>query len=319
MGVRAAQAVDPGGESAAGTGDGRLFVSDVASPAELLQRAQARLLASGAAPAVATHQGDGAFDLASDAGLLGGWYYAETFSGEPTRWTQRRFQFSAEVGAATHLAIEALLPPESGFAELRARLWVDDRAGEAFRIRPGWNRVHVPLPSGLHGPAHFLVDVGGAWCPLTQSLSEDQRELAVCIRRLALVRFDLESTLELPAPALAPDPPARHALDAAPSDGLGVRANARPRRRLEWLRTIDQIPDLQERAVAVQARLDALQARCAEAEARLAALQGQAQQMTQAIAQLTRALDARFAALEAAQRELRDDVNQVCPIPLPEP
>jgi hypothetical protein len=164
-----------------------VFESGHVTPAELLARVRRRLPESAVAALLAP--ADPSFDLSRSDGLIEGWYQPETFDGVPARWTNRRFSFEAEVRDATHVAIEAALFPESGFAELRARLTANDVPGAPFRLRTGWNTRLTPIPAGVSGRVHFSIDAGGSWSPAALGQSADPRELAILVRRLALVPF----------------------------------------------------------------------------------------------------------------------------------
>jgi hypothetical protein len=317
--------------------DSRLFISAAVSSEELLRRARARLRASVEPPAdSAAGSTNLQIDLVSGAGLLGGWYSAEHFGDVPVRWTQRCFDFAADVGAATHVEIDALLPEESGLAELRGRLWVNDCAGDAFRIRPGWNRLLVPIPAGVSGPAHFSIDAGAAWCPLEQSVNDDGRELSMCVRRLALVRLELpraparraRSVAPPSAPAPAPTAPA-----AAPLPRQhAVPAPASPARRFDTLRALGRATELEQRigecesAIAgmipgLEPRLSGTEARLRDVEARLqgmqSALESALEEVENALSALVSVLEARLAAIEDAHRELRADVAASNDTPAP--
>lgn len=163
------------------------FESGHITSAELLARVRRRLSET-SAPALST-PGDPTFDLSKPDGLIEGWYEPEIFDGVPARWTSRIFSFEAEVRDATHVAIEASLFPESGIAELRARLRANDVPGAPFRLRTGWNSRLTPIPAGVSGRVHFSIDAGGSWSPAAVGQSGDTRELALLVRRLALVPF----------------------------------------------------------------------------------------------------------------------------------
>lgn len=161
--------------------------SEVASPEELLGRVRRRLAAE--AEVVGPPPADPVFDLLRDEGLLDGWYHGERAGDIVHRWTQRHFDFEAEVRDASHVALDALLFPESGLAELRGRMTANGVPTTGFRLVPGLNRCLVPIPAGLRGRVHFRVDAGGSWCPARAGVSPDERELSINVRRLALERF----------------------------------------------------------------------------------------------------------------------------------
>ena len=315
--------------------DSRLFISAALSSEELLRRARARLRASVAPPA--GHAADSTnlqIDLVSGTGLLGGWFSAELFGDVPVRWTQRCFDFAADVGAATHVEIDALLPEESGLAELRGRLWVNDCAGDAFRIRPGWNRLLVPIPAGVSGPAHFSIDAGAAWCPLEQSINDDGRELGMCVRRLALVRLELPRASAIRARSVAPPSapaPTAPAAAARPRQHAAA-APASPARRFETLRALGRATELEQRigecesAIAamipgIEPRLSGTEARLRDVEARLqgmqSALESALEEVENALSALVSVLEARLVAIEDAHRELRADVAAPSDAPAP--
>jgi hypothetical protein len=211
-----------------------VFESGHVSPAELVARVRRRLREQGHPP-VAT-SADPSFDLSRPDGLIDGWYEPEVFDGTTVRWTNRRFDFEAEVRDATHVAIEAALFPESGFAEVRARLRANDVPGAPFRLRTGWNSRLTPIPAGVTGRVHFSIDAGGSWSPAGLGLSGDSRELAILVRRLALVPF-----VRLPRFAAPPSP--------APSASLLARIVRKLRRLLlgsELARKLQQVDDLAE-------------------------------------------------------------------------
>ncbi len=232
--------------------------SGVESSAELLLRVQRRLASVGAVGAA--ERSDPVVDLARSDGLGSGWYDAETLDGLAMRWTQRRFDFEADVADATHVQVEACLFPESGLRSLTARMSADEIPGIPFLIRPGWNSLLLPIPGGRHGRVVFAVDAGGSWRPADRTGSGDDRELSLLVRRLALVRF-----VELP----------RFASDPAPS--LSPRAGfpGRVLGKLRRLFSLDARLSLQERRLdeamaLLEARLTALAEADAQVEADLA-------------------------------------------------
>lgn len=176
-----------------------VFESDYVTPAELLARVRRRLLDQ-VEPTISA-PADPSFDLSKPDGLIEGWYEPEILEGRSVRWTNRRFDFEAEVRDATHVAIEAALFPESGFAELRARLRANDVPGAPFRLKTGWNTRLTPIPAGVSGRVHFSIDAGGSWSPAALGQSADPRELAILVRRLALVPFVQLPRFDLPPPA----------------------------------------------------------------------------------------------------------------------
>jgi hypothetical protein len=268
-----------------------LFESAVAPPEELLRRARARLRGA-AAPAVReADQTGGAIDLASGTALVGGWYQVEHWGETLVRWVARRFDFTADVGEATHLELEALLPEESGFAGLRGRIWANDGEGDAFRFRTGWNRLLIAIPAGVSGPVHFSIDAGGAWCPLNESVNDDRRELSVCVRRLALVRPVLPHLPAAAGPSAVAGVP--------PAERRGV-AQAAPRGRLfrsAWSRR------LEARVGWLESELARWGDRVSRLESRLVALES-------VVERLLSDLEPRLAAIEGAQRELRADLAE---------
>src|SRR5450759_29320 len=128
------------------------------SAAELLARVRKRLAAAPPAPAGSRLPVDPEFDLSRSEGLLDGWYEPDLWGERMTRWVARRFDFEAQVGSATHVAIDALLFDTSGLAQLRGRIRANDVVGAAFRAMPGWNAIRVPIPAGVSGRVHFSVD-----------------------------------------------------------------------------------------------------------------------------------------------------------------
>src|SRR5450759_59487 len=158
------------------------------SAAELLARVRKRLAAAPPAPAGSRLPVDPEFDLSRSEGLLGGWYEPDLWGERMTRWVARRFDFEAQVGSATHVAIDALLFDTSGLAQLRGRIRANDVVGAAFRAMPGWNAIRVPIPAGVSGRVHFSIDAGGSWNPITAGVQEDDpRELSLLVGRLALI------------------------------------------------------------------------------------------------------------------------------------
>jgi len=280
--------------------DPRVFTSAVISSEELLRRARTRLRAAEAAGAPGAPP-DGEIDLDPGDSLVDGWYEVEDYAGVPVRWAARRFDFTAEVGAATHVEMEALLPEDSGLAELRARLFVNDCPGDAFRFRQGWNHLLVAIPAGVSGPAHFSIAAESAWCPLECSVNDDGRELSVCVRRLALVRLELPRLSAASAPAAsAPvmEPPA-HASEA---DLPG-------RFELERWRRLARIPELEFRIERSESRLGFLAPRLGDVLARVSNLETRVQHLESVLTRLVSLLELRLAAIEQAQRELRADIN----------
>jgi len=287
--------------------DSRLFISATISSQELLQRARARVRT--VAPVAAETAGE--IDLERGTNLLDGWYAAERYDGALVRWTARRFDFTAEVGAATHVEMEALLPEESGLTELRARLWVDDTPGDAFRFRQGWNHLFVTIPAGVSGPAHFSVQADAAWCPLERSVNDDGRELSVCVRRLAVVR------LELPRLAASGSADFASAPAAAPPIEQASEASLPGRFELDRWRRLARIPELEYRIERSELRLAASEPRLGDVDARVRSLEARVQQLESVLTQLVSLLETRLAAVEEAHRELRADLGTLDDSPPP--
>jgi hypothetical protein len=289
-----------------------LFDSAVASPEELLRRARARLRQAAAPATRDVDRAGSEIDLESGAALLGGWYHTERLGDAPVRWVARRFDFAAEAGEATHLELEALLPEESGFAELRARLWANDSEGDAFRLRPGWNRLLIAIPAGVWGPVHFSIDAGGAWCPLDESVNDDCRELSICVRRFALVRPALPRVPGASEPAAGAGAAAAGvAVDlASPPVERRVPAEAAPLRsrvfRSERSRRLDLIPALEARIGWLESEL----ARWGGVEGRMSRLESRLHALESVVDRLAADLEPRLAAIEEAHRELRADVGE---------
>lgn len=258
-----------------------VFRSGAVSPAELLARVRRRLELETAPVPTPAVPVDPEFDLSSGEGLLEGWYQAEVIDGAPVRWVARRFAFEAEIRDATHVLLEAAVFPESGLAHLRLRTRANDVMGAAVRLYPGWNYRLLPIPAGVTGRVHFLVDSGGSWSP-----PSDPRELSILVRRLALVGFvRLPRSAALPAVATSlPAPPA----------SLAVRVVRKLRRLLLGWSISESLVALEES----RARMRLLQDRLAESERRFDAM---AEILEDRLSQLAR-VDAETAA-DAAERE----------------
>src|SRR5262249_34301101 len=155
------------------------FRSAVESPQALMARVREILDNQGSAGFVSRSEGE--IDLRALAPFGAGWFAPEQLGRDLIRWTSRRFEFEATAGRASHVLMEVCLFPESGLAELRMRLRVNDSLGGAARVRTGWNRVHLALPANTFGPSRFSVDAGGSWCPADSRASGDSRELAVAV------------------------------------------------------------------------------------------------------------------------------------------
>lgn len=206
------------------------------SAAELLARVRKRLAAAPPAPVEARLPVDPEFDLSRSEGLLDGWYEPDLWGERMTRWVARRFDFEAEVGSATHVAIDALLFDTSGLAQLRGRIRANDVVGAAFRAMPGWNAIRVPIPAGVSGRVHFSIDAGGSWNPITAGVQEDDpRELSLLVGRLALIPLaDLPRRPHQPwAPPPFPGiPSARLTPIGGPADPPATFAGAAAQREL---------------------------------------------------------------------------------------
>jgi hypothetical protein len=303
-----------GGSAAGASGDpfspATRAVAGVASAAELLERVRARMRESSAVPAV---PGDAGPDLVTGRGLLGGWYDFDAATG--VRWVARVFEFGLSLNTATHLRIEALLAPESGFDELRARLAVGGDEADAFRVRPGWNDIVVPLPPGLQGVVHCTIDAGGAWSPFERDLNRDCRALSIALRRLepvALVAFRppiaTQVDADTPSPSVAqpvlvpaPIPSARTWRQRVGTQILGVDLEA----RLETAAQA-QRETLAAALTTAAATLESQGAMLAAQAAEIARLQARVGALE---AYVGTTLERRLAAVEGAQRELRADVR----------
>lgn len=243
-------------------------------------------------------------DLSRNDHLLDGWWAPELLTGALCRPTMRRFGFELDVRPREYVAIDGILFPQSGLAELRARLRAGETAGAAFRFLPGANSFLLKVPPGVAGLVRFWVDLDGSWHPAASGESADDRELGIYVTRLALVKAPAVDRIG----SMAALPPADGQLaPISPQGGLIGLARRLRRLLLGW-----EISDRLDRVRGLETALAAAERRIEELSARLgkvaAAHDAGAEQIERRMEQLASEIQEIAADGEELGEELRDDL-----------